>query len=73
MKTNLYAIYDKQHEIHGQIFQAHNDELAGRTFQQIKDNPESSLHKYPGDFKLVRLANYDLVLGTITPNRESLN
>lgn len=69
----IYAIYDKQHEIHGPMFEAINDELAGRIFTNIKENPESQIHKYPQDYKLVKLAEYDKKTGEIRPHREGLN
>lgn len=68
----LYSIYDKQHEIHGPIFEFHNDELAKRFFKSLSDNPESQVHKYPQDYKLVQLGTIDKTEGTIIPKREGL-
>lgn len=72
MKTNIYAIYDKQAEIHGPPFTAINDVLAMRTFNTIKEDSSSDIHKYPQDYKLVKLGTFDKKTGALNAELESL-
>lgn len=72
MRNNIYSIYDKQSEIYGRPFYAVNDILAKRTFETIANNPESDIHKYPQDYKLVKLGHFDTKSGHIEKEYEAL-
>lgn len=69
----LFAIYDKQHETHGPIFEFINDELGKRFFKGLLENPESQIHKYPQDYKLVSLGSYNKETGEIVNERKSVD
>lgn len=73
IKKQLYAIYDKQAEMHGQIFTAVNHTLAKRIFTQLSDDKNSEIGKYPGDYKLVHLGEYDIKTGHIASNPEGVS
>lgn len=59
MKTKLYVLYDQKTEGYNLPFYSHNDAHAMRmVFEAMKDS-ESSISKYPMDFHLFCIGEYD--------------
>lgn len=54
MLTKLYTIRDKVAEESGPIFQAKNDAIASRQFQQVISKSES-----PRDYVLIRIGEFE--------------
>lgn len=51
--TQLYVVYDRTAEEAGPIFQAKNDAVASRAFQQLVNQQE-----YPEDFRLMHVGEF---------------
>ena len=68
----IFSIFDKQSNTYGRPFTAVNDVRAQRAFNQLKENPESDLCKYPQDFKLTRLGTFDPLTGKIETSIEDI-
>lgn len=68
----IYSIMDKQSNTYGRPFTTVNDVLAQRMYSQLKDDPQSDLHKYPQDYKLTRLGSFDPHTGQIVSEIEDL-
>ncbi|QXP44311.1 MAG: nonstructural protein [Arizlama microvirus] len=66
MKIQTYAIYDTKARCFSQPFYAPNDEVALRMFQITAGDPGSNLSKFPADFSLHHLAEYDDEIASFT-------
>lgn len=67
MKTQIFSVYDSKAEVfNSPIFMATKG-MALRSFITIVNNPESDVHKYPGDFTLFHIGEYDDSNGLLTP------
>jgi len=62
MLFSLYTVYDKVAKESGPIFQAHNDQVAMRSFSQMPID-----EKVKGDFELIKLGEYDTEKVQVTP------
>lgn len=63
----MYSIYDIKAKHHQRFpFQAGNDQMAIRAFADEINRQDSSANKHPEDFKLFKIAEYDIVDGKIT-------
>lgn len=51
----LYTIYDKVAEMAGPVFCAENDGVASRQYRRLMKSEGA----FPGDYKLLRLGEYD--------------
>lgn len=69
MKVSVFAIFDTKAEAFGQPFFTQTAGLAARSFGQACSNTETDYNKYPLDFILYELGEYDDETGKI----ESLN
>ena len=66
MKTVLVSIYDKKAKDFGPIYTAKNPAVATRDFTTAcQENP--NYKKYPEDYCIVAIAEYDTETGTIKP------
>lgn len=59
MKKNLYTIKDVKVAAHMPPFFRSTDIEAQRFFHELVINPESSISKYPSDFELWYVGEYD--------------
>lgn len=66
MKYNLYAIKDSKAGYFADIFQLPNNAIALRKFSEVCTEEKSDLHKYPEDFALYIVGNYDSETGKVT-------
>lgn len=55
----LYSVYDKKAMFFDSPFCVENDIQAARAFDQAVNDPRSTLSKYPADFALYCLGEYD--------------
>jgi len=69
MITNVYGIQDTIAGTFNNPFVMMNDGMAKRAFQQLTDDPQSSINKAPGDYKLFKLGTFDDNSGLLTPEK----
>lgn len=65
----LVAILDKKALCFYNLYAERNEETAIRNFSLQCQNPEGNLHKFPEDYQLCKLANYDENQGKIIPEK----
>lgn len=63
----MYAVYDSKAELYLQphFFRARGE--AVRAWQTTANNPETNICKYPEDYAMYEIGEYDEDSGTITP------
>lgn len=61
----LYSVYDKKAMFFDSPFCVENDVQAARSFDQAVNDPRSTLCKYPADFALYYLGEYDSSSGAV--------
>lgn len=66
MKTKVYAILDTKAEAFGQPFFMLTDGLATRAFTNAAMNPEGEFIKYPLDYILYQIGEYDDATAKLT-------
>lgn len=67
MMKNVYTIRDLKAENCPALFLSLSDGTALRDVCEAVNGGTSILSQYPADFQLIRIGNYDDVLGVITP------
>lgn len=65
MQSKIYSVRDSKGEFYEKPFYAHTHGEAERMFHQAVNSPETSLNKYPTDFDLYHLGDYDNITGKI--------
>lgn len=63
----LYSIYDLKTLAYSPPFMSHANGDAIRSFQELINDGQSMPSKYPADFYLVKLADFDERTGVIVP------
>lgn len=66
MKLNVYTIKDIKAETFGNPFYSTNDQTAKRSLEQASNDPNTTISKYPEDFVLYRLGDWDDTSATIS-------
>lgn len=66
MKTKVFSIYDSKAELFAKPFHAINSGVVIRQFQEMAGNNQNDIGKYPEDFTLFELAEYDEETGKFT-------
>lgn len=66
MKLYMYAIRDSKAEAYAQPFFMQNDQIAVRAFMATIEDPNSKCNKYPNDFSLYRIGDWDDNTGGLT-------
>jgi len=66
MKHQAYSVYDSKAKFFSHPFYCQNDEIAIRNFTQAASDPASQLCKFPADFSLFLIGNYDDEIGFLT-------
>lgn len=59
MKTNVYVVYDAKANVYGTPFFFQNDNLAMRAFGQLANDPATTVNRFPADFSLFRVGEFD--------------
>lgn len=73
MKLKAYAIFDIKADVFNVPFFFTTNGQAVRAFQDLAQDPQSTVSKHPEDYKLVRLGSYDDETGVLEPcTQESL-
>jgi len=62
-----YSILDTKSKVYNQPHFLINDAVAIRQFQMVVNDKESIISKYPEDFRLYRVGEFNLTNGKITP------
>lgn len=65
--VKYYAVYDKKAEAFMQPFACRTDGEAMRTFMDAVQDEKSPFHKYPGDFDLYVVADWNDSIGSFVP------
>jgi len=67
MQLKIYSIRDSKSECFTQPFFQHTAGEAERNFKTLVNDEKSTQNKYPEDFSLWEIGNYDDNTGKITP------
>lgn len=67
MKKQMFSVFDSKSGIYSQPFTSINLGTALRDFSAACNDKGTELHKYPLDFSLMHIAEFDDDTGTITP------
>ena len=59
MITKIFSVYDSKAEVFGKPFFSGTKGLALRSFTEISNDSASEIGKYPADFTLFELGEYD--------------
>lgn len=70
MKIQYFAIYDKKANSFGQLFPSHTFGTAERSFKESMMNPDSPHGKYPDDFALYHILDYEDDTGIVIDSYE---
>lgn len=62
---SMFAVRDLKAGTYGQPFALSNRQVAMRTFTTWVSNPESFFSKFPHDFELYQVGNFDQVSGRL--------
>jgi len=65
--ANAYTILDTKSKIYNQPHFLINDAVAIRQFQLVTQDKDSIISKYPEDFRLYRVGQFDMLTGKIVP------
>jgi len=65
--VNIYAIYDSKAEAYLAPFTTRNDGLAARMFEAAVNDPSSNFAKWPGDYTLFCVGEFNEHTGQVAP------
>jgi len=68
MQINIYSVYDEKAENFGTPFFMKNQQMAERAYGDLVNDPNSTINRHPGDYKLYDVGSFDDVTGIIEPN-----
>ena len=68
MKLKCFAIYDAAAQVYMAPFFQSTVGLAIRQFEQVANDPSTSVSKYPQDFTLFEIGSYDDSNGRMDPH-----
>lgn len=68
----LYSLLDTKAKVYGAPFAAPNDGIAGRLVMEALRDPQSMVAKYPNDFQLYCLGEYDEHTGELVQEKVQL-
>lgn len=63
----VYSIYDEKALCYGLPFFQKTDGIAIRLFNDLVNDPDSSLYKHPSDYKLYRIGSFEELSALIEP------
>lgn len=72
MKVQLFAIRDSKAQAFLQPFFSSTKGTAIRAFTDGVNDPQTSFHKYPDDFTLFHIAEFDDESGVVSPLQQPL-
>jgi hypothetical protein len=68
MLTHAYSVYDRKGLIYNAPFFAVTDGSAVRSFQDLANDPQTSVGRHPMDYVLYRVGSFDDAAGLLIPN-----
>lgn len=69
MNLSVFALYDQKAKAFLQPFFLPNEEVAKRAMTQHLQNPDTEISKFPSDYTLFQLGDYDDNTGEIKPEK----
>lgn len=72
MDLLMFAIYDVKAEAYNSPFFLATNGLALRGFQDLVQDGRTTVAQHPGDYRLDKLGNFNVVTGEFVPDRISL-
>jgi len=66
MIIRAYAIYDNKARVYSHPFFTNTDETAQRIFTTMASDGQSNISKFPSDFELFFVGDYDDATATLT-------
>lgn len=66
-KANCYCVYDKKSEIYNTPYFIINDQVAKRQLKTVVDDPTSMISKFPLDYILYKVGEFDMLTGKMVP------
>lgn len=73
MKQLVFSVYDSKANAYLRPFFTTTKGLALRSFIDAANDPRETINKYPGDYTLFELGEYDDASGTITMHKAHQN
>lgn len=67
MLLKVFSVYDSKSETYGRPFCAKTKGEAIRDFTDVANNKDNNIGKYPTDFALFHLGDFDDNSGVVTP------
>jgi hypothetical protein len=67
MKKYLFTVYDSKSGVYGAPTEFVSKGVAIRSFSEVANNPETQFGKYPEDFILFLIAEYEDTTGEVIP------
>jgi hypothetical protein len=65
MITQIFLVHDEKAEVFGQPIFFENSVQAMRSFAQVANDPNSTIHLYPEEFELLQVGTYNNQTGEI--------
>jgi len=72
-KLLVYAVYDSKVQRYAQPFQMRTKGEALRGWQEVANDPSTSISKHPEDFSLMELGEYDESVGQFINHPAPIN
>lgn len=70
MQLQVFSLFDSKAKAYTQPYFMPQKGQALRSLDGIVNNPQTEVYKYPDDFKLYKLADYDNLSGKFIPLQE---
>lgn len=70
MQISYFSIYDAKAQMFGPLYSAPTPGAAERSFHESLSNPDAPYGKYPDDFALYRIMDFDDNSGSIVEKYE---
>jgi len=67
MEMRMYSVYDRKLREYGSVLLAPNDGVMARTILTGVRGSSSLMEKYPEDFQVEHVGNFDISTGLVTP------
>src|SRR5258708_3350659 len=68
MLTHAYCVYDRKAQLYNVPFFAITDGSAVRSFQDLANDPQTTVGRHPLDYVLFRVGSFDDATGLLIPN-----
>lgn len=68
MLKGVYCVYDKKTASYGSLVIASHVGEVTRSIERAIQDPESALSKWPGEFQVVKIGQYDQADGRLLPS-----